>query len=375
MALDLRRRDFITGLAAASAACLMSGGPGKAFAGQVTEYTGEGVEIPSRPRRLLLGDGHLLLALALVHPDPVSLLAGWQGDLIRHSPAIFDAYRKRSPDLAKVPVVGQASADSFSVEAAIATKPDLAILAGCYGPGKRTPQIVARLQAAGIPVLFVDFWVDPIRNTAPSIRALGQALGGESVDRAEAFADFHESRLTHISQRLKSVTTRPKVLIDMHPGAWSCCWVPGTAGFGHFISVAGGENVTASLSQLPWIQASREYVLSNEPDVFVATGGPYMRGQGGPVLGEGVGIEEARRTLKQAVDNSGLKTLKPVRDGRVSAFWHLFQDTPMNVVAVESLARAIHPDVFSDIDPAATMSEINRRFFAVPLEGCYTIAL
>lgn len=370
-----RRRDIIQAVAAASAAALLLGRSNLAGAQPVTDYAGNSVDVGGNPHRLLLGDGHLLLALALVSPEPVKLIAAWQGDLVQHSTSIFEAYRKRSPQIADVPIVGQASAETFSVEAAIAAAPDLALLAGCYGPGKETPQIVEQLKAAGVPVLFVDFFIDPINNTAPSMRSIGKILGGEAVERAEAFAAFHETRLKRISDRLKGVKKRPNVLLDMHAGAWDCCWLPGTEGMGRFVDFAGGTNLGAPLSNKPWILASREYVLSQEVDAFVTTGGPYMRQTAGPVLGPGVSREEAVRTLKSAVDNSGLTTLPPLQEGRAAAFWHLFQATPMNIVAIETLARATHPDLFADIDPVATMAEINNRFFALPLEGCYSVAL
>jgi iron complex transport system substrate-binding protein len=46
----------------------------------------------------------------------------------------------------------------------------------------------------------------------------------------------------------------------------------------------------------------------------------------------------------------------------------------MNVVAVEAMARWIHPEFFSDIDPDETIKQINRRFSAVPLTGAMWIA-
>jgi iron complex transport system substrate-binding protein len=33
------------------------------------------------------------------------------------------------------------------------------------------------------------------------------------------------------------------------------------------------------------------------------------------------------------------------------------------------MAKWIHPELFADIDPSATLAEINRHFLAVPLEG------
>ncbi|MDX6806942.1 ABC transporter substrate-binding protein [Terrihabitans rhizophilus] len=328
--------------------------------------------------RLLLGDGHLLLALALVHPDPVSLLAGWQGDLALHSPQILDIYAERFPALRDVPRVGRASADTFSAELAIASGAELAIVGGCYGPGPQSTALIDRLQGAGMKVVFVDFFRDPLKNTADSMRRIGAVLGGDAVRKAEDFASFHEGRLRRISERLKTVGHRPSVMLQSMAGAtgWTCCWVTGSAGLGRFVEFAGGTNIGAGLLRdLPWVQASKEYVLSHPIDLFVATGGPHLRGKAGLVAGPGVGDEEARATLKQAVAASGVAEIQAIQNGRVFGFWHLFHATPINIVALEALARWIHPDLFADLDPEATLAEINARFLAVPLPGRFTIAL
>ena len=44
-------------------------------------------------------------------------------------------------------------------------------------------------------------------------------------------------------------------------------------------------------------------------------------------------------------------------------------NSPLDILAVEVLARWIRPELFGDVDPAATLAEINNRFLSVPLEG------
>lgn len=329
--------------------------------------------------RVLLGDGHVLLALSLIHPDPVGLLAAWQGDFARYSTVLYDQYRARFPQIDAVPIVGQASPDTFSVEAALASAPAVAILAGSYGPGSEDTHVVDRLRDAGVEVVFVDFYVNPLENTAPSMRALGRIFGGEIEAKAEAFARFHESRLDRVRDRTRpGEIDRPTVLLQAHAGAqgWNCCYMPGKAGLGEFIALAGGANIGDALSQTrPWVQSGLEYVLAQDPDIFVTTGGPYLAEKGGPVIGPGVSEADAKESLKAALDHAEVNVLTAVRSGRVHALWHLLQATPFNAVAVEALALWQHPDLFSDIDPAATFAEINRDYLAVPLEGCFAVSL
>ncbi len=339
-------------------------------------------QAPQRPGgvgRVLLGDGHLLLALALIHPDPIRFIAAWQGDLVRHSPEIVALYANRFPAAAAIPVVGEASPDTFSVEAALASAPEVAVLGGCYGPGPEDSAAVARLESAGIPVVFVDFYEDALNNTAPSMRLLGRLFGGAAQEKAEAFAAFHESRRARIAERLaEAAPARPTVLLQAHTGVsgWECCWMPGEAGLGRFVTAAGGASISAPLSAtMPWVRGSLEYVLASDPALVVTTGGPYLKGRRGLVIGPGIAADAARRSLADVVAASDIAPLTAVRQGRVRGLWHLLHATPLSIVALEALASWFHPTLFADLDPARTLAEINRDFLSVPLDGSFAVSL
>lgn len=367
----MNRRQALTTLVGAAAA-----GP-LAAAGFLPSARAAGGTAP--PRRLLLGDGHLLLALSLIHPDPAALLCAWHGDLRLYSTRIFEDYAAATPALADVPVVGQANPSSFSVEAALAARPDVALLQGCYGPGPEDSHVTRRLEAAGVRVVFVDFYEDPLANTAPGMRALGRLFGGEAERRAKAFAAFHTERLDRIARRIAvAAPKRPKVFLQANAAApgWDCCYLPGTGGLGRFIELCGGDNIGALTgADRPWVKVNREFALASQPDVFVTTGGPFLAGKTGLVAGPGIRRAEARRTLAAAVEAPPARHFKAVAEQRVFGLWHLLHATPFNVVAAEALAKWLHPDLFADIDPDATLAAINRDFLAVPLTGTLTVSL
>lgn len=369
----LRRRDILGLMAGAMA---MAAGP--AHAEKPALVSSSVPQLPSAPKRILLGDGHLLLALSLVHASPGELICAWQGDLVRHSREIFAAYQAAWPGLATVPVIGQASPQTFSVEAALASRPDVVLLGGCYGPGPEDETVVKRLEAAGIPVVSVDFYEDPIANTAPSMRLIGRLLGGAAEEKAERFARWHETSIATIRDRLAAEKPkRPTVMLQANAGApgWDCCWMPGAGGLGAFIELAGGDNIGASLSPLPWIQARREFVLTTDPQFVFVTGGGYLAGRGGLVIGPGVTRDAAVSSLQAVAIGADTAPLTAFQQNRVSGIWHLLHATPFNLLALQSIARRLHPQLFADLDPAATMARINRDFLAVPLEGTYSLDL
>ena len=74
----------MTGLAMLLAAL---SSPAAAADGPVTfkDITGQTISLPHPAKRILLAEGRQIIAISLIHPDPVSVLAGWLGDM-RRSP-------------------------------------------------------------------------------------------------------------------------------------------------------------------------------------------------------------------------------------------------------------------------------------------------
>jgi iron complex transport system substrate-binding protein len=83
----------------------------------------------------------------------------------------------------------------------------------------------------------------------------------------------------------------------------------------------------------------------------------------------------ARTSLARALARPGLETLPAARDGRAYGIWHHFYNSPLNVYAVQVLAKWFHPNAFDDLDPDATLREMFERFQPVPLDGVYAIGM
>lgn len=342
---------------------------------RITDIAGRQVVLDKPARRILLAQGRHLPALALIHPDPVSIMAGWQSDMRRQDTATYELFRKKFPALDEVPVVGDGIPENFSVERALALQPDVAILswyvAGMRGGSTAASPVVKRFEDAGIPVVIVDFFANPLRDTLPSIRILGQVIGREH--EAEAFAKFYEDHLSYLKDTLAAhPADRPTVFMHAHAGSNECCYSSGKGTFDDFISLAGGRNVAVDVIPGSTGQISLEYLIAKDPMVYVATGGAHLASSGGLVLGTGVDAKAAHQRFSELLTRPGLSGLTAVRSGRAHALWHMFNDSPSHIVALEWLAKWIHPELFKDLDPKATMKRLN-EFSAVPLEGTYWV--
>jgi iron complex transport system substrate-binding protein len=338
----------------------------------VKDVLGRTVKLSRPAKKVLLGEGRDIVTLNILDANPVALVAAWQDDFKKTLE--YKHYLKQFPAIEKLPVTGS-NAASFSVEKAIIARPDVAIFsANGHGPGPAAKEQIAQLEAAGIPVVFIDFRNDPFKNTVPSIRLLGQLLQREN--RAEAFIKFYESRIKLIGDRIAAAKpSKPLVFMDMKAGmADSEFNSPGKTNLGSFIALAGGHNIGADILPGAVGQLSQEFVISKQPQIYIATGTDIFRGKG-VVLGADVAKDEVIGSINKRIQNPLVAQLPAVQKKRVYGLWHLFYASPFNILAAECMAKWIHPTLFKDINPEASLKELNEKFLSVPLSGTYWISL
>jgi iron complex transport system substrate-binding protein len=336
--------------------------------GALADLRGRPVKPLSPGGQLSIDDGRYLIALSLIHPDPVSLLAAWSGDVNRVSPEMYAAFVEKSPALATLPKVVQ-SGKPFNVEAVLAARPATAIVSLDSGP---SDDQVAQLEAAGTPVAFIDFFSHPFENQSKSLALLGAMIGRS--EQASAFNAFKKSRLDAIAAKVAAIPQdqRPTVFLEPHAMITpDCCASPGKGNVGDYIDFVGGHNIGADVLDQPSGKLNLEYVIERDPDVYIATGGPHLAKAGGFVVGPAFTPEQSQAGLRRVAGRRGISTLKAVREGRAHGLSHQLINSPIDVVAVEVLAKWIHPDLFGDLDPRATLDQINSHFLAVPYRGDY----
>lgn len=335
----------------------------------VTDIVGRTVTLSKPAERIILGEGRQLVTLSLLLPDPVSAVAGWTGDFSKSGGLLYEAYLQQYPAIANIPLIGTSGKESVSTEQIIALKPDLAIFgAGSHGPDARSADVIRQLEAAGIPIVFVDFRLHPFTNTVPSIEVLGKVLGQEQ--KANEFVAFYNRRMNHISGTLakhKNID-RPKVYMEMirgnvPPGS------PGKGNLGEYIDFVGGRNIGDILpGEVGTL--NMEYVIGEQPDVYIATG-IAVPGEDGLVIGQNVYTYQTQESLSKLASRPVVSPLRAIQENKVFGMWHVFYDSPLNIAAVEAIAKWTHPELFGKLDPHGVLQELNKRFLAVPLKGVY----
>jgi iron complex transport system substrate-binding protein len=301
--------------------------------------------------------------------DPVALIAGWAAPQ-RIDRGVFEAYRKRFPGIDHIATVGGVVPETSSAEAILSVSPDLFVVSNW---DRGWGEIVAILEAANIPVIFLDGPLNDGKGQAEvttlSVALLAQAIGRKS--EGQAFADFLTSRYSRIANR--AISLRPvSVLVDAQADG-NCCSSPGkNNSITSLLEMAGGTSIAANIPGYI-AQLNPEYVISADPNVYIATGGPHLAASHGLVLGGGVSLTRAGTSFEAILKQQPRMALNAVNRGRAHAVSHQLAISVLNILALECFAKWLHPEIYADVDPVETLQEINRRFMAVPLEGTFWI--
>lgn len=129
-------------------------------------------------------------------------------------------------------------------------------------------------------------------------------------------------------------------------------------------------------------QVSPEALAEKDPDVIIATGADWTGAKQQPKkngfvpLGYDESTEQAAKDFQRVVDGQPvLKEMRTVKNKRAYAAWHHFYDSPYNYLAIEWFAKAMHPDLFSDVDPQADLEELHEKFLPVEASGTFWTGL
>ncbi|MGC4082787.1 MAG: ABC transporter substrate-binding protein [Vicinamibacterales bacterium] len=188
----MRTRTVILLLLAIIAAPSLLWAQGARRTATIVDIRGRSVTVPVPVSRMLIDDGRYIVALSLIHPDPSSVLSAWPHDINRIGDRAYTQYKAKFPRLDTLPTIAS-SAGNFALEPALAIKPDVAVFTLNQGP---TDDQIRQFTAAGIPVVFIDFFTHPFENLEPSLKILGRLTGRDA--EAEAFSAFRRSHLQKI---------------------------------------------------------------------------------------------------------------------------------------------------------------------------------
>jgi len=343
----------------------------------LTDIAGREIQLETPVNKIVLGEGRQIYFLSILDKEnPFQRVIGWRDEFPKVDPEIYAAYLETYPEIAHLPTFGNANTGTFSAEQIIALDPDILLMGVEQKTAMEEGGYADSLEKAGIVVAYVDF--REIKNTERTMRLIGKITGKEDI--AEEFITFRNKSIQYIVDRLKEANPpRPIVFIERAAGWFDeCCMSYGDENFGLMVELAGGSNMAKDLIPGALGVVSPEQVIASDPQHIIATSSNWeAQVPGGPWIGVGYGADkkEARNKLDSLMQRPIFTGTAAFKDRNIHAIWHQFLANPYEFIAIEQMAKWLHPELFADLDPEATFAQLHERFLPLPYKSGYFVSL
>ena len=336
----------------------------------IKDVLGRSVKVDLPAKRVLLGfyiEDYLAVGGDKAFDRLAGLSLGW---FVKSRPAVWEQYVAARPTLRDVTDVGNVQDQTFVIEKVLATKPDVVVLADWQF--KALASEIPRLDAAGIPVVVVDYNAQTLERHLVSTRVLGQ-LTGETA-RAQRIADEYRQVVETIQQRIaKAKAPRPRVYVELgDKGPAEHSYTYGKNMWGAMVDLAGGDNVAAPFVK-DWGPINPEQLLVSKPQVVFIAGYESVSRPDAMKMGFGVPLSEARQRLQGFAQRSGWSGLPALQEGRLHGLYHGATRSILDAALLQYLAKAMYPALFADIDPEATYRDFYRRYLPIQPQGSFML--
>ena len=339
----------------------------------VTDIEGRSVTLEAAPTRVALGfyyEDYLAVTGAEGVDKLVSISrapwADWR-------PGQWKVYTAKFPQLESLPDFGNADDNTFSVEALIASKPEVAILSPWQTSAIGEPG-VQQLEDAGIKVVAIDYNAQTLEKHLLSTRILGAVMG--QPERAEALAAMYEAKTRDTMERVvKAGASHRKIYVELAQKGPS--EVGNTYGKGMWagvIDLVGGDNIAKGQIE-NWGPLSPEYVIAQQPDVILLAGSEWLNKPEAGILGFGASDELAQPNMAAYATRAGWADLPAVKTKEVYGIYHGGNRTLSDFVYARAIAKALYPEAFADVDPAAELAEYYKAFMPIAADGLFVTKL
>lgn len=359
-------------MAASAAAALVMSAPTQSVAKEVTDVLGRTVEVPDNAERVLLGF-YFEDFLAIAGPDAYDRVVaiskdawyGWRN-------LQWNAYAKTTPRIEELTDVGEVDAGTFSLEAAIAARPDVAILAEWQYSA--LGEVVDTIEAAGIPVVVTDYNAQTVARHVASTKLIGEVMGAQ--DRADRLANEYAAAVADVRARVARADASPKrVYVELgNRGAEEYGNTYTDYMWGAVIGLAGGDNI--ALDQVgKWAPLNPEYVLATDPEVVLIAGSGWRNREQAVVMGPGIDDALTHERMRPYLSRAGWADMTAVKNGDVHALYHGGARTLYDYAYLQYIGKVLYPDAFADVDPQATLERFFDEYLPIDARGAYMTRL
>lgn len=341
---------------------------------EVTDAIGRKVKVTSPVQRVALNFNFEEFT-AVAGKEAWSKVVGisrapWEG----WRPAIFQRYTAIIPNLQGMPDIGNSDDGNFSAEKVIALKPDVLLIAEWTFKSLQTAR--EQIEAAGIPIVVIDYNAQTLERHLASTRALGRVMGTEA--RAEELAALYEREYKGVLARIAKAggPSGKKVYVELGQAGFETVGnsYSGTM-WGKLLTTLGAVNVADGKLPGPWGPVNAEAVIADNPDLIFIAGSSWVNKPKAVKTGYDATPEITRKSLEPYAQRPAWSNLKAVKAGDVHAIEHGLCRTLFDFVAMQYIAKQLYPDAFKDVDPEASFRSYHAKYLPVAYSGNWMVRI
>ena len=345
---------------------------------EITDVTGQKVTLKKPAERVVVqwsaSGGAFLTMAALTGKNVTNLIVGIDPSLSKYRTDMWNHFKADLPELEKIPLIGAVNEKTFDTEKVVSLNPDV-IFIPLYMKEQYESDVKPKLDAAGIPTVYIDYHAEKLENHQRSIEAIGKALGKE--ERAAELKKFYTNKVTNVTNRVNKIS-KPKPTVYIEVG------MQGPESFGYAFSsnyswgalatLCGGDIITKDVIKTGG-PVNPEFVLEKDPDIIMIMGSYWPKKPTSMRLGFEADEAASQQLLKAFTQREGWDKLKAVKNKQVYSAHHGLPREIYDCVVFEYLAKTYYPEEFADIDPEATLKEFYEKFLPFSYGGTWFMHL
>ena len=342
---------------------------------EITDVTGRTVTLKKPAERVVLqwsgAGGPFFTISALMGKDTPKVIAGMDTSLQDYRADMWKHFTTEMPELAKIPVVGTIGDKTFNAEQVVALNPDV-IFIPVDLKDQYESDAKAKMDAAGIQTIYIDYHAEKLESHQKSIEAIGKALGKE--ERAAEINKFYTDRVTRVLDRVSKINKpKPTVYLEVGmngPEEFGNSF-SGNYSWGALATMAGADVITKDAIKKS-SPINPEFVLEKNPDIIMIMGSYWPKKPTSMRLGFEATEASSQELLKAfTTERQGWSDLKAVENKQVYSAHHGLPREVFDAAVFEYLAKTFYPEEFADVDPEATLKEFYDKFLPYSYSGIW----
>ena len=342
---------------------------------EITDVTGRTVTLKKPAERVVLqwsgAGGPFFTISALMGKDTPKVIAGMDTSLQDYRADMWKHFTAEMPELAKIPVVGTVGDKTFNAEQVVALNPDV-IFIPVDLKDQYESDAKAKMDAAGIQTIYIDYHAEKLESHQKSIEAIGKALGKE--ERAAEISKFYTNRVTRVLDRVSKINKpKPTVYLEVGmngPEEFGNSF-SGNYSWGALATMAGADVITKDAIKKS-SPINPEFVLEKNPDIIMIMGSYWPKKPTSMRLGFEATEDSSQALLKAfTTERQGWSELKAVENKQVYSAHHGLPREVFDAAVFEYLAKTFYPEEFADVDPEATLKEFYDKFLPYSYSGIW----